>query len=577
MLKLARAMVRRAPTGAAVAFSDGQGIYLVAMLLLAAAAVFLHRAMIPERKYHDALASLLATAQEAYRGETHQVLSAGLLFGSRWNPCSDGDLLKSLDGLATSFEGELRGAGPSPSPDGLDKCDDARMQRLRADDTCPTPTAGLGAAWTDDDPRSTLIVPSTVATTVKDSKDARSLLVASRKLADLEKIGKQFASQSSLRGMYFIDLLGALRYVGRWEKHSIIPAHRGFGGASYIYDALSHDKSLAERRCPTTTLTVTNPYLDLANRGVVHTLCRRMMSANDSRVLGTLCFDISPPWQTLRDALLAAADLFDLHLVRRTRNPDAFAPCEDLPGSCPAALRRLSSSELSMLEKDFREEPGSSAAAASAISLLKGGDYFGTTIFKDGEDAYVLFGRLARSTDAALGATVVMTLFIVLACGVVAVGVQRKARRLDVTLIRGLQVGVVEVDEGDKIIAANDRAEEIFGYHLPRFGDPRGVRDARLFRNQIEPEVVFLDDAGQLPNGAIQFNQYQEIKEQRSSGYTGSYYAFVRNTGRWIRVSGSTIVKPRKQHHTFGMLDTYVDEQHLARLMAARALRKESA
>lgn len=201
-------------------------------------------------------------------------------------------------------------------------------------------------------------------------------------------------------------------------------------------------------------------------------------------------------------------------------------------------------------------------------------EYFGVTILQGDGYTEIVFGRLTRSMTPDFGAVAIMTLFIAIACGLIVVGLRRKAKRLDVTLIRGLQVGVVEVDAKDEIIAANDRSEEILGTHLPRFGEASGVRDPRFFANQIEREVVFLDDAGGLPDGIVRFSQYQEIREQRRSGDTGSYYALTKNRGQWIRVSGSTIVKPQNQQHTFGMLDTYIDEAHLAKLIAARALRE---
>jgi len=576
MLRLARGL-RRTATGASVAFSDGQGTYLVAMLLLGAAALFLHRAMMPDRKYRAALEKLIVAEQEPYRGETHQVLSAGVLLGPPWDPCgeSERDLRDSLTTIANDFKTKLNAAIARRGEHHLHKCE-------HREGGCPTPTPDLGDAWTNDDTESTVIVPSTLGKTVADSPAARSVLTASQVLEKLPAYGIHYKSESALQATYFIDLLGDLRYVPRWPDHRIIPAHRSFDGASYVYDALSN---AAMEKCGNTTFVKTRPYVDLTGRGVVHTLCDRITSSErPARVLGTLCFDVSPPLRYVKAGLEAASALFDLHLARRpvprTGETTRFEPCEMFKEGCPAFLQQLSPPELTLLEIQWRSPDTSDAAGASAIRMLAGEEYFGTTIAKDGETEYVLFGRHARAAEADIGTTIMMALFVVLACLLVAVGVERKARRLDVTLIRGLPVGVVEVDETDKIIAANDRAEEIFGLQLPRFGHPyldddASVRDQVWFVNQIEDDgVVFLDDAGRLPGGAIRFSPYQEIKAQRSAGYTGSYYAFARKTGQWIRVTGSTMLNPLKEHHTFGMIDTYIDEEHLERLIAARAARR---
>ena len=608
MRKLVRAMVRGGWRGASIAFSDGQGTYLVSLLLLGAAAVFLHAAMTPEWRYRDELKKLINVKQEDFRGETHPVLSAGLLPGALWNMCEDKELAKELDDAIEEFARSLAAPGglapdASAGPDaGVDPAAGAGVDagvdpdagpRADAplsdcdDPRCPNKTPDLGFSRTDNRTESTLIVPSTVASSLDNPQRTMSLVLASRVLeGQWNRMKKSYPSHSSLRAMYFIDLLGDLRYVPRWTQ-AAIPAHRTFAGASYVYQALSRG---VQEVCSGTHQATTLPYLDLTGIGVIETLCRPIKLGEPIKpgasVVGTLCFDIAPPEAVVRDALIQN-DVFDLHLVRDDvqGTEHHFTPCEDLDPPCAKQLQKLFP-VLHTLEDAWKATLTPSAEGAGEIRLL-GQDYFGAVIYRHpesdaatarpGDNAArredVLFGRLVRSTVPDVAAAVVMMAFATTACALVVAGVRRKAQRLDMTLIRGLQVGVVEVDDRDEIIAANDRSEEIFGTQLPRFGDPPGVRDPRLFSNQIEREVVFLDDAGGLPDGVVRFSDYQEIKEQRRSGYTGSYYAFVKSTGQWIRVSGSTIVNPRRKHHTFGMLDTYIDEEHRARLIAARAKR----
>jgi hypothetical protein len=296
MLSFVRAAAQRAWTGARVAFSDGQGIYLVTLLLLGAAALFLHRAMTPEWKYHDALTHLLRSEQEPFRGETHQVLSAGLSFDSIFvgssdptsSACEHKGLLSSLDSIAERFTSELEAVSDADQPvldelfdlfaiepgipkgagsgsDGLHECNE---------DACPTKTLDLGYSLTDQraEPgkpmKMTLIVPSTVAASLRRLPEFYSHLITSHVLGDDEKIQTLLKSISSLRAAYFIDLLGDLRYVPLWQPRGM-PAHRTFAGASYFYETLSR-----RPRCPNHKLRyATRPYLDLAGGGVVQTLC----------------------------------------------------------------------------------------------------------------------------------------------------------------------------------------------------------------------------------------------------------------------------------------------------------------
>ena len=69
--------LRRARSGIAAAFCDGHGSYLLAMTTLGVAATFLHHALRPERQYHEALAELINTTDEPFRGETHGASSVG--------------------------------------------------------------------------------------------------------------------------------------------------------------------------------------------------------------------------------------------------------------------------------------------------------------------------------------------------------------------------------------------------------------------------------------------------------------------------------------------------------------------
>lgn len=133
-----------------------------------------------------------------------------------------------------------------------------------------------------------------------------------------------------------------------------------------------------------------------------------------------------------------------------------------------------------------------------------------------------MFGRVPRSPARDLISAAMTLLFSVIGSAAIVAGVRKKAKRLDVALIRGLQVGVLKLDDRDVVVGANDRAQEIFDVELPAFDTPKR-RLARPLSSLIHDRVVVLDNAGRL-RVPVKVKDYDEIKKERNAGRSSSYY-----------------------------------------------------
>jgi PAS domain-containing protein len=558
--------LRRTGSGASAVFADGHGAYLIAMIAFGAAATFLHHALRPERQYRDALARLLSYQHEPFLGETRPMLVGGLLpDASHQDFCKDVELLDGSDRVAEQFAAEL--AAPAPAVDAMAPCD-----RLAG---CPKPTAGVGPAWSDGATESTLFVPSTVADLVRGDPSTVALMRASRGLEHHRGLlGREFRA-GRLTTMYFVSLSGAIRIVPEIDL-SDVPAHITFAGAGYTYKSLSRGPLV----CPEhgRPRIATRPYLDIVKFGLVRSLCQPIelpgtgTGTGDERVVGTLCFDLAAPEAMINGMLDTGSRLFDLELVRIYKH-GGFERCAAID-RCRPSPRPLSADEIEELERQWRLPAAPTPdRGPSGVRLLIDGQYFAARVDHHDRTAdrneydTVVFGRVQRSPIRDIASAIAMLIFAAIAAAAILRGVRRKARRMDFTLIRGLQVGVVELDAHDRIVGANDRAEEILGMELPSFGSPG---EPVLFSSRIIPgQIVLLDDAGLLPDDAVTFCHYDQIDKLRRAGDSSSYYAFTRASRRLIRISGSTFVSAQGQIHTFGTIDTYVDEAHRERVLAA--------
>jgi hypothetical protein len=557
--------LRRARASFGALFADGHGAYLIAMIAFGAAAMSFHHVERRERQYREALLGLLNFRQEPFRGETRPVLASALLpDGVPWDFCGDLELLDATDRIAAQFSASL--AAPAAVSDSLEPC---------TRDGCPKPTAGVGPAMTDRTAGSTLFVPSTTARIVDADLQSNARLLASRSLENHRSwVGHSFQA-GRLTTMYFIELSGSIRIVPVLDL-SDLPAHLTFAGAGYVAKALSGAPSLCpghgRRRIQT------RPYLDVIKFGLVRTLCQSITiagpasGAHDS-VVGTLCFDFAPPETVVYAMLEESAKLFELELVRFYKN-GGIERCSAIT-TCKSSLDNLPSDELDQLERWWAQPAGTANAPAgfSGIRTFGGDQFFGARIDHHdqapdhNEFDTVVFGRQQRRPISDWRWYAAMLLCAAIGAAATLRGVRRKARRADFALIRGLQVGTFELDAQDVVLGANDRAQEILDAKLPRFG---GARRPVLFASQIDVDHVVVFEDERLPEGGVEFCRYAQIAQLRGLGHSRSYYAFTRKSGWLIRISESTFVDSRRDTHTFGTIDTYIDRADRERIIAAK-------
>jgi hypothetical protein len=101
------------------------------------------------------------------------------------------------------------------------------------------------------------------------------------------------------------------------------------------------------------------------------------------------------------------------------------------------------------------------------------------------------------------------------------------------TLLRNLQVGVTVVDENDNIVEANDRAEELLATLLPKVGSARPpVPTTDVIKNRIVEGRP----------GNFTPRDYKTIEQLRAHGQASSYYARVRTSEKWVKVSATPMV-----------------------------------
>jgi PAS domain-containing protein len=127
-----------------------------------------------------------------------------------------------------------------------------------------------------------------------------------------------------------------------------------------------------------------------------------------------------------------------------------------------------------------------------------------------------------------------------------------KGSKSRLAMLRNLQVGIVQVDAEERILASNDRAEELFGCELPKFGFELSGPEV-TFDQLIEAETVIRivpEHERPSPHEKWESSKLKEAKEMRLRGQESSYYAKLRRgkyLGGWIRVSATPMMLARRE------------------------------
>lgn len=152
--------------------------------------------------------------------------------------------------------------------------------------------------------------------------------------------------------------------------------------------------------------------------------------------------------------------------------------------------------------------------------------------------------------------------------------------RAKVWLMSNLQVGVLSLDEQDRVIEANDRAMEILRCDLPKAGVglPSDQEPGIRFGDLIHDLVLMPDgnrthwDDDELTEENTVVRLYRvSVAELRARGVASVYFARVKGVDgvQWIRASGTPILgrdRKRQPRKTFGIIEPVHGDYRIALL-----------
>ncbi|MCY1074306.1 PAS domain-containing protein [Archangium lansingense] len=595
------------------ALNNGIGVYLISAILFAFALLCAREVFHEANRASSAdkeLRTILQAEQEPLRPTSYPALAEAVLGDTRWNLCEENrQFVSQLDDIALAFDDLYNGehthspqyietinsadAGIQIHPDAGWQGDIAFPPLQLKDTDAGSPQ--LGPSLTDGSPLSTLHVPSTL----------RSIALSHGSLPRIDRAIERSQAIHSFRGfvgrpiethqgpartesIYFISLDGILRIYPSLE--TALTPHQVMHGSSYFINTLSQD-TCDERRCcggPLLRRYHSLPYLDLTGGGFVVTICYRITSQSVPE--GIFCADISLPRSAylkhLADSKIFHTTLLSTKVPKSGNKAEAlFCGFEDK--SCqqltttdtrpPEKIRDFARDwALDLYKKTsssgaadpfvIKQEQNNSLLFAITVGTLPKNDY---ATAHEVAVVEVVKGNFSSWGSVVALVTSLFSLAVLVACARYTQDSGRQA-----TLLRGLPVGVLRIDKHGRIIAANDRAEELLRRRLPRWGVTSLVHhtarneERRSSKEQADTNqrtIIFkqlLKDQNQLylpqPDGRLRKITYKDIEEMRSKGIASEYYAeiHVKDLGaQWFRISGTPLIRPRRDRHLFGIFE----------------------
>ncbi len=594
--KLARALVQRLRAAAC----DGQGAFFAAMLCFGAAAFLFHLSLHPQRINQQYLEGAISAEQEPLRGESHPVL-AGLLLPQRQQQdllaCQAGKPTRFLESLDSSYRAFTRSYFASAS---------APPQYHFVQLTKQRPTDGVGYAWTDN-AASTLVVPSIVAAAARTAqvqsiqdcpatpqdvgckvyalyKDPIIRSLAIERLMPAELQPKLDPNSYGVMGWYFISVEGVERSVPRWRNPEVMAADRLYSGTSYFYSTLSKAAPgwAVQPQCGDVFRAWTAPYFDLTGNGVVKTVCYQVSEPDVTApsTVGVLCADLSLPGRLIMDQLEQATATLDLSLVNVVG--EQATACSQGPEPCADSLSRVPVDVAQQYARRVVTENKQENSILGAEGVRLYDDHFGVVVMTGpGDSKMVIVGKIRRSHYRDVVSLLGSSGFLFVGLCVLMMSYRSQMRRREAVLARGLPQGVLRLDDKQRILGANDRAEEIFGCALPGLGidaiadgDPQAIWFESLFASEhcvmISSDEVVGEFRGQTDKldsqGFLARGKCGEVLERIEHGYTLSFYA--RTSERWVRINASPIVKPDLRIGTVVIVSTHLEAAHRPYLSA---------
>lgn len=464
----------------------------------------------------------------------------------------------------------------------------------------------LGVSWTDGDKRfggSALMVPATVLRGVGapprfDTADRASLTVDPRvaeavdlsRLFDLSQAGAYGQLQSdsfTLSQSYFISVDSVLRLSPAPHAHlRTFPPARLWASAYYV-ERLMHG---------TESDYLSPAYLDFAGRGVVVTLATPVLGEEvevdasgqlERRFLGVVGTDIQIPEERVLDALgrhpwlfrperidFSISDTITTENIDRLLIPKPqswwsmlWFPPNDTEDPWVSGGESRKREVAAWIDHALRSSETSVSEVARRVTTLNDAHSFLVPL---GSYQAGRFHGVLLTPKAPAFPVIWITLAIVSLCAFVvctfqgAVLARRSARIADqASILRGLMVGVMLVDEEERVLGANDRAEDLFDTSIPKYGTaaiPGGTDPKLTFDTLIDERVAAYDDAG---GETLVAKSYMDtIPRMRADGQPSTYFARARRTGVVLKVTAAPMLTASRQRRltgSFGVLEPVED------------------
>jgi PAS domain-containing protein len=582
---------------------EGLWRYVAALVAMALSLVALRIAFEQPRRGNEAtkaLEDLLRMPQEPTRPSARPTLAAAVVGNlaakdeskTGWNLCKASSAFReSLDRSDEVFEWlyyrpMLPTAERRPPPQieasaqslGLPTLSLPGNRKVVVATTLVAPL-GVGVAHTEppDVNASALRIPAQLAPDDAQIERERVGSIAIEALKPRLFIRAANATEPELKRIYFISVEGLMRLLPA-DNLEAMPPQRPFNHANYVVATLDNEDTDAVCSIPANSVWArytSLPYLDLLGLGIVATTCYPVpRDRTIMRAEGVFCLDYSIPESVLYEHIQRNG-IFDVSLFEFQQGPAVRTlkkckvnrnarSCSDLVDEQEDDFVRLTN----WMTKNLHCVPGSSGCAdAAGLGDGREAVVLRRTREETGYGSVLVAVLSYRSTSLggntywAIGVAIVSALASLLLLVWARV---RVTKREQAALIRGLQLGVLRVDQFHNVIEANDRATAILKRDITRFGlGKRSTlpRSDLLFENSLRrrdsqgrPEVLTID----------------EIDEQRQRGRSSTYWAKLKVApgGLWVQVHGSPIVASDGVH-SFALIEPEDNETFVKQLDAS--------
>ncbi|RKH47135.1 hypothetical protein [Corallococcus sicarius] len=351
-------------------------------------------------------------------------------------------------------------------------------------------------------------------------------------------------------------------------------------------------------------------YFDYGGLGLIRTRCQSITQPfspeghGQDHLLGIICADYTVPLTSFSEDL-ARSRLLEVQQVSATLSQEgrftsgsvSHRPLQGpQAGPSPEVSSHATAALVSALNAKLVEKEGSGARGRDLLIKALGQQVSRLDLDQETSAFFIPLKVEAQQIQGLLTTPRIqypdaqipflITLFCLVSSMALVVTGQARARlegeAATITqLLRNLEVGIIIVNEHERVEAANDRAEDVLGLLLPKLGKlrlGRGLQTRALmdeagvqvdYLEIIDTHIVRVDEHGRPWNKA---EPYQDvIPAQRRDHDSSTYYARLRMglyANQWVCISASPITLKRQclpqqaatQPRTFGIVSQVLEQ-----------------